>query len=68
MTLTIKEVMQLHSLKMMAESMVAMERTEPYIFCKEDVAVLTKMLESFNTAGSVKLRLRNPKRQVPPKN
>lgn len=66
-TLTVKEMMQLHGLKLTAEAMLKMERTEPYIFSHDDVAVLTKVLESFNTAGSVKLRLRNPKRQAQPK-
>lgn len=66
-TLTIKEMLQLHSLKIMAEAMVSMERTEPYIFSQEDVAVLTKVLENFNTAGCVKLRLRHPRRPAPPK-
>ena len=66
-TLTVKEMMQLHGLKLTAEAIVNMERTEPYLFSRDDVEVLTKVLESFNTAGSVKLRLRNPKRLAPPK-
>lgn len=61
-TLTVKEMMQLHGLKITAEAMVRMERTEPYIFSHDDVAILTKVLESFNTAGSVRLRLRQPKK------
>ena len=66
-TLTVREMMQLHGLKLTAEAMVKMERTEPYIFSHEDVAVLSKVLENFNTAGCVKLRVRNPKRLTPPK-
>lgn len=66
-TLTVKEMMQLHGLKLTAEAMLKMERTEPYIFSHDDVAVLSKVLESFNTAGSVKLRLRHPRRPAQPK-
>ena len=39
-TLTVKEMMQLHGLKLTAEAMVKMERTEPYMFSHDGVAVM----------------------------
>jgi hypothetical protein len=60
MQLTVQELMILHGLKVTAESMVKLERSEPYHFSLDDYSILTKVLEGFNKS-QIKVRLRKPK-------